>query len=121
MRATEDRPLRCRAFLLEPEVFQRLREGLLPSLRAREHGLAFFGEVFDRAVVAQNLEVARILSALPELEGTFTSPWNFAFRRLPVPDVCVRFPSRPGPINVIVVLDNEMSAELAIGSAPATY
>src|SRR5262245_50648849 len=71
----------CRAFLGEPEVAMRLSIALgSPADTTTESPLP---RVCMREVLANNLEVARLLSALPELEGEIHLESQEAqFRRL---------------------------------------
>ena len=60
---------------------------------------------FEAETVTNNREVARILSAVPELEGELNlSTGIFRSQRLPIPDDCVQFPPRTElPLVVLVI------------------
>jgi hypothetical protein len=92
----------CRAFLLEPEVVKRLRAILGAAAEAPpEHIL----HAFQHEIVAANFEVARLLTALPELEGEIQHPGPVArFGRLPIPAGCDAFPARVEPLQVVIVV-----------------
>jgi hypothetical protein len=100
------RPLSaCRAFLLEPEVVERLAAALQlpPERSSREHVLR---RAFAPETLTDNVEVARILSAVPELEGECSALLRKAsFRRLPVPATGDGFPPSPEPPAVVVTID----------------
>jgi hypothetical protein len=87
---------RCRAFLFEPEVIQRL-EGLL--------GGKSYLEAFTPDVVTSILDVARILSVISDLAGEW-SPGDseVRFRRQGIPAGYELFPPRAEPIRVVVAL-----------------
>jgi hypothetical protein len=99
----EDREVRCRAFLLEPEVVKRLAEALRMQ-GAPEHSI--LDRAFEREVVATNLETARILAAVPELEGEIKDITLYS-RPLPIPDGYDTFPPRAEPLQVVIVIDSE--------------
>jgi hypothetical protein len=91
----------CRAYLLEQAVLGRLRSAD-PSLREAADDI-LIGKVFHNERVAANWEVARILSALPELEGTLDGQGRGDFRPFPLPENCpIR--SLPGDVHAVVVL-----------------
>ncbi len=96
----KDRPLRLRAFLVEPEVVGRLAAAL-------ERSASSAGDILSRAfaadVVASHQEVARLLSALPELEGERGPDGVARFRRFPIPPTFSKgFPPRPGPLTIVL-------------------
>jgi hypothetical protein len=85
----------CRAFLLEPEVVERLKS-LLPEKPWQE---AFLAET-----VANHAEVARILSAAPEMEGEVRGK-EIVFEPLPLPERENVLPPRKEPLQVVIVCD----------------
>jgi hypothetical protein len=82
----------CRAFLLEPEVVQRLQS----LLQERPWQDAFLAET-----VANHTQVARILAA-PELEGEVRGR-EIVFERMALPDQYGTFPPRRGLLWVVIV------------------
>ncbi len=86
---------RCRAFLLEPEVVERLK-GLLQNRPWQD---AFLAET-----VANHYEVAQVLSAAPELEGEVRGGDVF-FESLPMPEQYDTFPPRKEPLQVVIVCE----------------
>jgi len=103
----------CRVYLLEQAVLKRLRS-VDPSLQS-EADDTLPGKVFQNERVATNWEVARILSALPELEGPLDERGRGHFRSVPLPENC---PIRclPADVHIIVVLG--APAEEAKRAAP---
>jgi len=89
------RPSHCRAFLLEPEVVERLKA--LMGDKPWQH--AFLAET-----VASSFDVARILSAAPELEGKVQG-YVVVFDRVAVPQQYDRLPPRKQPLQVVIVFD----------------
>jgi tetratricopeptide (TPR) repeat protein len=85
----------CRAFLFEPEVIARL-EGLVGGS---------YLDAFDHDVIANNLDVARILSVL-SLDGEWSSGEDeVRFRRLGISGGYDLFPPRvEEPLRVVAVL-----------------
>jgi hypothetical protein len=92
----------CRAYLVEHAVLERLRAAD-PSLRDAADD-ALLAKVFDNERVTTNGEVARILSALPELEDTLDEQGHADFQPFPLPENCP-MRSLPGDIHVVVVAD----------------
>jgi hypothetical protein len=90
----------CRAFLLEPEVVQRLK-----SLQPDKP----WQEAFSAQTVAGNSEVARVLAAAPEMEGELDGG-EILFERLPVPESYSTFPPRQQPLEVVIVCDTTCPA-----------
>jgi hypothetical protein len=88
------RKARCRAFLLEPEVVARLKSQM---------GEKPWKQAFLAETVVENFEVARILSAAPEMEGELHNG-RALFHRLPMPERYDRLPPRKEPLEVVVVL-----------------
>jgi hypothetical protein len=87
---------RCRAFLLEPEVVERL-EGHL--------GGRPYLDAFHPDAVENNLEVARVLAAVPEMEGDWEGGRSpVCFHRLPTTDHYDLFPPRTETLQIVVVL-----------------
>jgi hypothetical protein len=95
---------RCRAFLCEPEVVKHLRLALDAAATSPTGEVLF--QAFQPEAVADNVEVARLLSALPELDGIIHPPGEARFHRHPIPDGCSQFPPRPAPLSVVVVIDH---------------
>jgi hypothetical protein len=91
-----------RAFLIEPEGLQRLKE-VVAKLSGwdQDDALAY---AFDPEVVASNLEIARMLSAIPDMDGEVIHG-QLRFRRLPVPNDLDALPPRPGPLTIVLVPD----------------
>ncbi len=89
------RPCPCRAFLLEPEVVERL--GALLAGKPWQ-------EAFSAETIANNGEVARVLAAAPELEGE-VGPDEIHFERVPVPERYNTFPPRKELLQVVIVCD----------------
>jgi hypothetical protein len=121
---------RCRALFLEPEVLSQLAQAL-GQAPVTQASAALLTELLGRNTVGGNKEVARILSAVPELEGDITaggeathhplvpevhlsSPHGelelfyegkaglFRFHRLPVPDAHRGLPARSEPLTVVL-------------------
>lgn len=59
-------PARFRVFLLDPEVRTRLLQAVNPETPDTQESLA---AIFRHETVADNFEVARVLSAVPEADG----------------------------------------------------
>jgi hypothetical protein len=98
----------CRAYLLEQAVLGRLRSAD-PSLRDAADDI-LIGKVFHDERVAANWEVARILSALPELEGSLDERGRGDFQPFPLPENCpIR--SLPVDVHVVVVLAATVAVE----------
>src|SRR5207248_2918277 len=94
------RPVACRAYFLEPAVVDRLKAAAAkegnekPSLR----------EVFRDDLVARSFEVARVLAAVPELEGTIDENGACEFHRITLPETCSAIPL-PEEVTIVVVID----------------
>jgi hypothetical protein len=93
-------PVCCRAFLIEPEVLARLQEvvGEVDPDNA-------ISRAFTAETIATNLELARLLAAIPDLDGEVQDR-EIRFHRLPIADEFDTFPPRPGPLMVVLVCDN---------------
>lgn len=92
---------RCRAMLFEPEVVTRLRSVLDASPGVSEN--AVLRAAVEANVVAGNLEIARILSAVPELEGDGQlARGQLRFRRLSVLEGMTQLPPRARMLSVVV-------------------
>jgi hypothetical protein len=101
----EDRPpaSSCRAFLLEPEVLARLGELVQKTCAiGPEKALV---HAFAAETVVGNRDIARLLSAVPDLDGEVRGP-EIHFRRLPVADEFDAFPPRQGPLTVVLVFED---------------
>src|SRR5262249_49328925 len=99
--------LSCRAFLIEPEVIKRLAAlGNLPEELVPHDVLC---QAFQGGAVRNNIELARLLAALPELDGeVLLDERCVRFQRLAVPQGFDTFPLRAEPLEVVVaVLANE--------------
>jgi hypothetical protein len=95
-------PLSCRAFLIEPEVLARLQEVVQKACdvapdKALDHA-------FAAETVASNVDVARLLSAIPDLDGEVQGH-KIRFHRLPIANEFDTFPPRQGPLTVVLVFD----------------
>jgi hypothetical protein len=93
----------CRAFLIEPEVLERIEDVVRKASevepdRALDHA-------FQAHIIAGNLDVARLLAALPDLDGEARGPL-IHFHRLPVAADFEVFPPRQGPLTVVLVFDD---------------
>jgi hypothetical protein len=105
----------CRVYLLEQAVLERLRAAD-PALR-EEPDDTLPGKVFQNERVAANWEVARILSAVPELEGQLDENGHGDFPPCPLPENCpIR--SLPEDVHVVVVLDAPVGARTDEGPPP---
>lgn len=91
----------CRAFLIEPEVMNRL-EAAVSSAAPVDGDLLQQG--LAAPALASNFDVARLFSAIPELEGTINASGEMRFETFAIPDDCDHFPPRPGPLTVVVVI-----------------
>jgi hypothetical protein len=101
------RPASCRAFLIEPEVLARLQDMVQKAChvgpdKALDHA-------FAAETVAGNLDVARLLSAIPDLDGEVHGA-EIRFHRLPIADEFDTFPPRQGPLTVVLVFDDPGAA-----------
>jgi hypothetical protein len=95
-------PWRVRAFLFEPEVIKRVNVALKNTQESEANILR---QAFQAEVIKENFEVARLLSAVPELEGKFDPSYpRIRFEPLGIPNDCDQFPPRPGPLHVVVVI-----------------
>ena len=84
--------LTCRAFLVEPAIARQL--GGPGALR----------HVFRRETLARDFEAARVLSALPELEGGLEGGCA-RFERVVLPPGCGELRALPGRVLVVVAVD----------------
>jgi hypothetical protein len=69
-------------------------------------------KAFGRSAVAENLEVARLLAAVPALQGELALAGGagaFELQSVPVPDRFVHFPPRKAPVVLVVLVDDETS------------
>jgi hypothetical protein len=97
------KPVSCRAFLIEPEVRARLQEVVEKTCAvARDKA---FRHTFASETVAGNMGVARLLSAIPDLDGELLDG-EIRFNRLPVASEFETFPPRQGQLTVVVVFDD---------------
>jgi hypothetical protein len=101
----------CRAFLLEPEVVQRLQS----LLQDRPWQMAFLAET-----VVNYPEVARILAAAPELEGEVRGR-DVVFERLPLPDQYDTFPPRRGLLQGVIVCEGSGQRRGVPDRSPAPH
>jgi hypothetical protein len=97
-------PAPFQAFLLEPTVFARLGKAVECSISVPEA----LGEVIS--AVGDNVEVARILSAVPELDGEL-APDGCGTATLVIPPLSL-VPKLPERVLVAVVLGSEMLDDL---------
>jgi hypothetical protein len=92
----------CRAFLLEPEVVERLKS-LLPEKP--------WQEALSAQTVASNPDVARVFAAAPEMEGELHAG-EILFERLAVPESYSTFPPRQQPLQVVIACATTSRATL---------
>jgi hypothetical protein len=94
----------CRALLFEPEVVTRLDLALqTTTFRSPEDVLR---QALRRETMNNNLEVARIISAVPELDGEVDIRRDeVRFQRLPIPDGFDLFPPRAEPLFLVVAIN----------------
>lgn len=85
----------CRAFLLEPEIVAKL-EAIL--------GDRPWTDAFLPEVIAGKFEVAQILAAVPEMEGTMRHGIEIVFDRLRVSERYDTLPPRSTPLRGVIVL-----------------
>jgi hypothetical protein len=96
-------PAPFRAFLLEPEVVERLSQAIEAPGQAGESVLP---RVFSAEVVAGNLEVARVLSAVPELEGIVNADGSGTTSLAAIPPTSPPVEVVPPAVTIVVVIDN---------------
>ena len=85
-------------------VDRRVREAARVSPSEGQADLEILEWAFAPETVAGNPEVARILAAVPELEGTICWQTRVArFTRLALPESCTQFPPRTAAPFVVVV------------------
>jgi hypothetical protein len=93
----------CRAFLIEPEVLARLGEVV------EKIGALVAGEVLDRAfaaeTVAGSVDLARLLAAIPDLDGEVRDD-EIRFHRLAIANELDTFPPRQVALTVVLVFDD---------------
>jgi hypothetical protein len=94
----------CRALLFEPEVVNRLDLALrATTFRSPEDVLR---QALQRETMNGNLEVARLISAVPELDGEVDIRRDeVRFQRLPIPDGFDLFPPRAEPLFLVVAIN----------------
>jgi hypothetical protein len=88
-----DTARKCRAFLLLPEVVARLKSQM---------GDKPWQQAFLAENVANNFEIARILSCAPEMDGELRNG-EIVFDRVPVPDCYDTLPPLKEPLQVVIV------------------
>lgn len=103
--------VRYRVWLMDPAFWQRLRKAE-PSLSEEPSAEGLLRLVNDETL-RSNLEVARILSAIPELEGSVDESGSGRCTALALPDSCDDIDALPEDVFVVIVLDKE-----AIPSTP---
>jgi hypothetical protein len=125
-----------RAFLIEPEVLIQIRDvvrntGTFSQDKAAAqtpgeavedstHSRSGFrsghepGDVmeelvhaFDAKTMAGNLDIARLLSAIPDLGGEVSPRRKIRFHRIPIADEFDTFLPRPGPLTVVLIADSD--------------
>lgn len=96
-------PVACRAFFIEPAVLSRLTT--LDKSFADRPPLTVLQTVFRPEWVGYNLEAARILSALPEMDGTVDQDGAGAFDPAPLPDACRDITAIPERVYLVVAID----------------
>jgi hypothetical protein len=101
----EDDRSACRAFLIEPEVLKRLQDVVQEACKVEPNRA--LGHAFLAETVAGSLDVARLLAALPDLDGEARGPL-IHFRRLPLAADFEVFPPRQGPLTVALVFDDPL-------------
>jgi hypothetical protein len=107
----------CRAYLLDPAVLELLqtvfakwnKTGETFLRLARQHNkenvskkTEAVGKLFSSEFLNHNLEAARILSTVPELEGTVDERGQGDFRPIALAEDC---PNIPEHVYVVVVID----------------
>ena len=95
-------PVTCRAFLIEPEVLARLEEVVQNAYDVGSDQALI--HAFATKTVADNLDIARLLSAIPDLEGE-AQDHEIRFHRVPIASEFDTFPPRQGPLTVVLVFD----------------
>jgi hypothetical protein len=95
-------PGSCRAFLIEPEVLARLQDVVQKACHIGPDNA--LDHAFAAETVAGNLDIARLLSAIPDLDGEVHGA-KIRFHRLPIADEFETFPPRQGPLTVVLVFD----------------
>ncbi len=93
----------CRAFLIEPEVLARLQDVVQRACEVGPDGA--LPCAFATETVAGHLEVARLLSAIPDLDGEAQGN-EICFHRLSIASEFDTFPPRQGPLTVVLVFDD---------------
>jgi hypothetical protein len=100
----------CRAFLIEPEVLARLQDLLQKTCGiGPDEALS---RAFTADIVAGNVDVARLLSAIPDLDGEVRGN-EICFHRLPIASEFDTFPPRQGPLTVVLIFDDSAVVEPA--------
>lgn len=92
----------CRAFLIETEVSRRLQEVV-----RKVSGVAVndaIAHAFAAETVAKEMDVARLLSAIPDLDGELVEG-KWRFQRLPIASTFESFPPRREPLTVVIVVE----------------
>jgi hypothetical protein len=92
-------PVRCRAYFLEPPVVNRLKKAAV-----EEGGSSCLRDVFRDEMVVRSLEVARVLAAVAELEGTINQDGAGSFQSFALPDSCAAV-VLPEEVTIVVVID----------------
>jgi WD40 repeat protein len=101
-------PISCRAFLIEPEVLARLQEVVRKAFEVDSDKALI--HAFEAETIASNMDIARLLSAIPDLDGEVRNH-EICFRRLPVAGEFDAFPPRQGPLTVVLVFDDPPVSE----------
>ena len=100
-------PVSCRAFLIEPEVLARLEE-VVPKACGSSHG-SVLAHAFAAETIGSNQDVARLLAAIPDLDGDARNG-QLRCHRLPIAGEFDTFPPRPGPLTVVLVFNDPPTA-----------
>ncbi|MGL4552930.1 MAG: WD40 repeat domain-containing protein, partial [Gemmataceae bacterium] len=93
----------CRAFLIEPEVLARLQD-VVKKVCGVE-GPEAINLAFEAETLHEHLDLARLVSAIPDLDGEFDGE-SLRTSRLPVAESFEAFPPRQGELTVVVLVDS---------------
>jgi hypothetical protein len=111
----------CRGFLIEPEVLIQIRDVVRKSgdfyqgnaaAQAPGDVMQEVVHAFDAKTMAGNMDIARLLSAIPDLEGEVSESGEIHFHRIPIADEFDTFPPRPGPLTVVLVSDSDAAGHV---------
>lgn len=96
----------CRAYFLDGPVVARLK-----ATAAAEEGssLSSLRDVFQDNLMARSSEVARLLAAVPELDGIIDATGAGIFRSFPLPESCATV-VLPEDVTIVVVISGSPNA-----------